>query len=281
MARKNATQMWPLSKLKDHPKQAEFFGDLSEAETKALAKDMDKNGQRTPIDVLPDGTIIGGHQRVRVARQLKWKQIEVKVHHDLAAAGPHAVEELFLADNLHRRHLSPLTRARCISRLIEIEMERNPKKQWRGCHEQVKAEIAAQLKMSLRTVNRYLLILEAPPAVQSAFDRGEIKLTDAGRVALLDKRTQAEIARRIAAGEVPKAVVAAYLPKSDGRHRNVGDAVASADRAFVKILDDLEGRVDEVRPGHVKRRVDVLTRVLNLTSWLREVAGVDAPRRGA
>ena len=74
--------------------------------------------------------------------------------------------------------------------------------------EELKASIATQFHLSLRSVNRYLLVLTAPPAVQQAFDRNEITLVNAGKVALLAKKDQQEIARRIAAGEKTKTIIA-------------------------------------------------------------------------
>ena len=105
----------PPARLKDHPKQAEMFGNLPDAEFDAFVADMAENGQDTPVEVLPDGTIITGHQRVRAARKLGWKEIAVVVRHDLAAAGPAAVEEHFINDNLLRRQLTPLARRGCMS----------------------------------------------------------------------------------------------------------------------------------------------------------------------
>ena len=112
---------WKISRLKKHPKQDEMFGDISEEERRALADDMERNGQRQPVEIRPDGTIIAGHQRVLAATLLGWTEIDVIVRFDLEEKGDAAVEAHFLGDNLYRRQLSPLNRARCIRRLMEIE----------------------------------------------------------------------------------------------------------------------------------------------------------------
>ena len=61
------------------------------AEIEALARDMDENGLRDPVEVLPDGTLVTGHQRVRAAGLLGWEEIDVVVRHDLADRGDAAV----------------------------------------------------------------------------------------------------------------------------------------------------------------------------------------------
>jgi ParB family chromosome partitioning protein len=114
-------QKWKIAKLKDHPRQAEVFGDLSDAELAALAEDMRANGLRDPIEVVSDGTIIGGHQRVRAAKRLGWSEVDVIVRVDLQTADTIAAKKSFLTDNLLRHHLSPLVRAKCIKELVELE----------------------------------------------------------------------------------------------------------------------------------------------------------------
>src|SRR5215510_5112745 len=92
---------FPIEDLKNHPRQAEFFRGLSDAELRNLAEDM-KPGLRVPIEILPDGTIIMGHQRVRAARLLGWERIDAVIRYDLEEQGEAAVLELLIKDNLDR-----------------------------------------------------------------------------------------------------------------------------------------------------------------------------------
>ena len=55
-----------------------------------------------------------------------------------------------------------------------------------------------------RSVSRYVALLKAPRAVQDAFRQDKLTLVLAGWVAGLDVGDQAEIARRIEAGEDPR-----------------------------------------------------------------------------
>src|SRR5262245_20047175 len=168
------SQRWKLSRLKGHPRQVMLFGDVSDEELRALAEDMREHGQRDPAEILPDGTGLTGHQRIRAARLLGWEEIDVVVRRDLAEAGAAAQEKHFINDNLLRRHLSPLGRARSIRRLLEIEAGRRPGELSGGKKEALKEELGKRLNLSLRSVNRYLLILDSPPEVQAAFDRGDL-----------------------------------------------------------------------------------------------------------
>jgi hypothetical protein len=78
---------WKIDKLKEHPHRAALFGDFSEEELADLTEQMERNGLDYPVEVLPDGTIIRGHERVRAAKSLGWEKIDVVVLHDLNRFG--------------------------------------------------------------------------------------------------------------------------------------------------------------------------------------------------
>jgi ParB/RepB/Spo0J family partition protein len=269
MSGKHASSVvWRLSRLKEHPEQAAMFGDVSDEELKALAEDMDKNGQRDPVHILPDGVILAGHQRVRAARLLGWKEIEVIVRDDLAEAGPQAQETFLVNDNLLRRHLSPLGRARCLRRLMELESNsRTGGLDWKS-KEALKEQLGRRLNLSLRSVNRYLLVLGTPPEVQAAFDRGAITLIQAGKVALLDRQQQEDVARRLHNGERAKEVMARTLA-------NGQDGSGDVQRSFVRLVGALQreepllrGGQGQIRPGRLKNSLPVLKKATTLLKRL-------------
>ncbi len=51
-----------LSSLRTYPKQQAMFADMSGDDLARLAKSM-KRGLDEPVEILPNGTIISGHQR--------------------------------------------------------------------------------------------------------------------------------------------------------------------------------------------------------------------------
>lgn len=94
---RKSIQPWPVEQLKDHPRQAELFTDLTEAQLEELAENIDKNGLDHPIEILPDGVIICGHQRRRAVARLGWETVPVIVRHDLANADPGEIEVRLIA----------------------------------------------------------------------------------------------------------------------------------------------------------------------------------------
>ena len=250
---KKQTTKWKIAKLTEHPQQAAMFGDVDETELAALAEHMRKHGQRDPVEITSSGVIIAGHQRVRAAGRLGWKEVAVIVRHDLEAEGPDAVDRHLVESNFVRRQLGPLAKARCIRRLMELEEGEAVRKFGFTKKEELKNRIAKRMKLSLRSVNRYLLLLDAPEAIQAAFDRGEIPLVTAGKVALLDKAAQEVISRRIAAGEKAAALV---------QERTQTGSVDGAPKAFGRLLRTLRrevplvrGQLDRIAPGRLQKAV--------------------------
>jgi ParB-like chromosome segregation protein Spo0J len=266
---KATTQKWRLDRLRPHPKQS-LFGDLPQAEIEALARDLDANGLRVPVEALPDGTLVTGHQRVRAARMLGWGEIDVVIRPDLAALGDAAVEAHLIGDNLTRRQLSPLGRARSIRRLAEIEAGDEPWGLVGVRLEKLKATLAARLGMCRRNVDRYLLVVQAPLVVQEAFDRKEVGLTPAGRVALQDALVQKEVATRIEAGEQASEVVAECLARAakGGGASGPRKALTRLTRALVEAQAELGDHVQEIQGGLFCDTLETLVRGRDLIDRL-------------
>lgn len=267
---------WKISKLKEHPQQAAMFGDVDDRELEALTENMQKHGLRIPIEILPDGTIVTGHQRVRAATRLSWKEIDVVIRHDLAAEGAVAVERHFVEDNFVRRQLSPLERAKCIRRLMELETGRAAE-MFGFRKEELKNRIATRMGLSIRSVNRYLLLLDTPVEIQKAFDGGEVSLIMTGKIAMLDKKVKAEISRRIRGGEEPAALVKEYTQPS-----GESDATREAGKAFVRLVSALDrevpkirGQVEHLHRGRLRNSAPVVKDAVEL---LKAVAAVTATK---
>jgi ParB/RepB/Spo0J family partition protein len=261
MASKNSpVKKWRISRLVEHEKQAALFGDVPDEELNALAADMQAHGQRHPVEILPDGTIVAGHQRVRAARLLDWKDIDVVIRSDLAEQGYLAVEAHLIGDNLVRRHLSPLARARCIKRKIEIESQIGNGNDSGSRKERIKTEIAKQLGQSKRTVNRYLLALNAPLVVQQAFDRGEITLVTAGKVAQLPFMDHSEITKRVQNGEKLADVVNEILHGSKVADQSVNAAFGRIIRCLKRDVGRLVDGIDSIDRQRLAGSRDVMTK---------------------
>jgi len=134
-------ETWPIADLKPHPKQAEFFNDLPDVELQNLMASIERNGLEQPIEILPDATIIKGHQRLLACTQLGWTEVPVRIRDDLVGNDAEVEYEL-ISDNVDRRQLDPVDIAICCKRLQQLE--RSGKFEHQGDHrkESLRARLA-------------------------------------------------------------------------------------------------------------------------------------------
>lgn len=114
-----------LEDLKSHPRQAELFSDLNEAEFERLKQSLNK-GLNVPIAITQDNLVIDGHQRLRAARELRWKEIQVWVRDDLQ--DQQAIDQRHIEANLDRRQLTRIEQAKLIKALCDLERNNRPRR---------------------------------------------------------------------------------------------------------------------------------------------------------
>jgi ParB-like chromosome segregation protein Spo0J len=255
----DGTIEWKLDQLKEHEFQSDVYKPRPQWQIDALAKDMAANGLNEPVEITSDGTIISGHGRVAAAKMLGWKTIRCRVRADLEAEGPDAVKQRLLEANLNRRHLSKLAQARHYQELLLIERRKTASY---VKHEDVKGDLrdklAVQFGTSGRTLDRRLLLLKLPPAVQHAVDDERLPLTLALRLWDKDKAVVAGVARAIEDGENPIAAVRAALTVSGPRNTYVTSDVSRLVRVATETADRLNGRESELRLGSLIKKLDDL-----------------------
>jgi ParB-like chromosome segregation protein Spo0J len=265
---KCAYQTWPIDRLKQHPQQAANFHPLSEAELRALASDLEKNGQISRVEIAADGTMIDGHQRVEAAKLLHWSEIKVRVRHDLKT--PEAIERRMLEANRARRQLDTLDQVRVAKRDLELQNKREsgtldePKK------EALIRQLRASLGMSKKNVCRWLAVASAPMAIQIAVQRRRLTLVQGEQISRMAPAEQQRIAEAIDRGENPKALVSSLISSQrKAKGSNLNSAFSSFIRHVGARLDGLEnGR------GAIKRLYDIefsVETILRLEKWIQSV----------
>ena len=241
-----------LQDLKSHPDQARYFTDLSDHDLAILAQDIRDHGLKLPIEILPANqagfpanTILKGHQRKRALELIGRTEVDVLVRHDLAQVDPPTIEREFLNDNLNRRQLDVLGKARVSLRLYEIEKKRPRDQLGKEDEKEARARIGKTIGMSGRHLDRYFRILRTPPEVQKAFQDGRLRLIDAEKVARLNPARQAQLACEMTGTQDLKALLRSYFP---GRNQPPGKAESLSD--LLKCFENgLEGLARHAGPG--------------------------------
>jgi ParB-like chromosome segregation protein Spo0J len=93
----------------------ELFDLLKGSDYEALKKDIKKNGVKVELHILPDKTVICGHQRLKIAKELKIDHLRCKTVYNLDTE--QQIKEYVILDNLLRRQLTPEKKAFLLNEL--------------------------------------------------------------------------------------------------------------------------------------------------------------------
>jgi site-specific DNA-methyltransferase (adenine-specific) len=110
-------QMVAVSELKEYKFSKEIFEDLATVEYAALKNDIAKHGIKVPLHILPDKTVICGHQRLRAAKELDLKTVPCEIKN---LKDDNEIKEWAIKDNLIRRQLTPEQKYLLYAKLSEI-----------------------------------------------------------------------------------------------------------------------------------------------------------------
>lgn len=151
-----------IDKLKEYKFNKDFFDDLGKGDYQALKKDIEKYGIKTELHVLPDYTVICGHQRLLVANELGLKEVPCKV---IDLKDENEIKEYVIKDNLLRRHLEPEQQALLYGALKKLPQYQavpigRPTREIKDklsliIGQQQRDIIGKELKKSGRTLDRY------------------------------------------------------------------------------------------------------------------------------
>lgn len=101
-----------MSKInpKPHPKNTDYYSDLTPEKYEEIKRSIETHGIRDPLKVLPDYTILAGHQRHKIALALELQEVPITI----MDVSPEEAEYLLVADNEERRQADddPMKKAR-------------------------------------------------------------------------------------------------------------------------------------------------------------------------
>jgi len=115
-----------ISKLRENRFNREVFDDLPRDTYEELKADIWLNGIKTPLEITDDYLIVSGHQRYRIAKELGLGTIPCMV---TFYRSEDEIKERMIKDNLLRRQLNDIEKARAGLALEEIERERSRERQ--------------------------------------------------------------------------------------------------------------------------------------------------------
>lgn len=108
------------NELKEWQFNKDYFDNLSDDEFNALKMDVKEHGISNDLHILKDGTVICGHQRLRVAKELGLSEVPVKI---IPLEDEREIKMYAIKDNILRRQLTPEKKAKPVSMYIMMKEE--------------------------------------------------------------------------------------------------------------------------------------------------------------
>lgn len=174
-----------ISILKVHPRNQEFFDDITGDAYEQFKTSIKEDGIITPLIVAPDMTIVSGHQRYKAAIDLGIKQVPVIIREDLDDEDEQLKK--LLATNFGRMKNDPVKQRKVAVQYVELCGLKHGDNQFKRSSDNHKsltqAEIAQQLGISVPTLNEILAIeRKLTPDIKELLDTGIISKTAASKI---------------------------------------------------------------------------------------------------
>lgn len=169
-----------INVLKPHPRNNEFFDDMSGEKWKEFLESIKTSGVIEPIVVTTDMVIVSGHQRVRACKELGIDSImcEIKTYDD-----EDSIIKDLLETNIRQRGDIGGSAKKVGKRIKELERlygvrEGRPEK-LPNYSVVTQSDLATQLGISVDTLQNYKLLSDMIPELEDLMDTGIVTKTTA------------------------------------------------------------------------------------------------------
>lgn len=181
-----------IDKLNPHPKNSLYFTDISGSKYEEIKQSIDTYGIRDALKITTNYTIISGHQRHRIAKDLGFTEVPVEI----VDVDEWQAEYMLIAENTERRGESendPIKKGKIAAFLKEYwEIKNNRPKEEVGHNVQLKTmrDVAEAIDSDERTTRRLIKLNDLIPDIQQLVSSGLLGATAAEQLAYLTVEEQ-------------------------------------------------------------------------------------------
>ena len=174
-----------IDKLKPHPKNSYYFTDVDGEKYEEIKRSIATYGIRDPLKVTTSYTVVSGHQRLRIAKELGFTEIPVEI----VDIDEWQAEYLLIAENVERRgqaETDPIKKARIAQFLKEYwGVQRGGDRRSNPQNGEMKSaqDIADAIGVQAKHLSRTLKLNDLIPETQSLVSEGKLGTTAAEQLA--------------------------------------------------------------------------------------------------
>lgn len=176
-----------INELKPHPRNNEFFDDMSGEKWKEFLESVKKRGIIEPIVITPNKMIVSGHQRVRACKELGIKTIMCDVH---TYDDEDQILQDLLETNIRQRGDIGGSAKKVGGRIKELERLYGITNGGKGSNQYMQLpnkseaaktqdDIASNMNMSVDTLRNFKMMADMIPELEDLMDTGVVTKTTA------------------------------------------------------------------------------------------------------
>ncbi len=189
-------QDYSAANLKVHPRNTEFFDDISGKEYENFRDSIKDEGILTPLIVAGDMTLLSRHQRLKAAQEIGIRTVPVIIRQEVQDEDDKL--RLLLVANFGRTYDSDEKKRKVAVEYVKLRGLKNGHKLCDNRKALTQDDIAKELGVSVRTLNEMLAIeRKLTPEVKELLDTGAFTKTAASKILVkLSEEDQAELLSR-------------------------------------------------------------------------------------
>ena len=241
------------SKLKEHHKNGYYFTDIEGEKYEEVKRSIETHGIRDPIKCTRDYTVISGHQRLRIARDL---EIE-KVPYQMLDVDEKTAEYLLIAENVERRgqaETDPIKKARIANFLKEywgVRSGGDGSNQYKQSGQNVRdakttADIADTIGESEKTTRRILKLHDLIPQLQTLVSAGKLGTTAGEQLAYLSPEVQTALYETLGDEIAKKTVKETQALRREVQDKTPEEVVEAIKRENERLREELKRKSEEL-----------------------------------
>lgn len=241
-------QKFKIEELKAHPRNNEFFDDMSGEKWNEFLESIKTSGVIEPIVVTQDKIIVSGHQRVRACKELGIEDIDANVK--IYDSDDDIIKDLLETNIRQRGEIGGSTvklgrRIKELERIYGIRQGNNQykKEDMNNVHTLSQEDLAHQLGINLRTLQNAKTIANLPQEIQDLVEQGSITPSAAARV--ISKLSDSEQAKLIETLPATKKYTQKEIEGYIDKLREKDNQIAGYELK-IKKADELKQRIREL-----------------------------------
>lgn len=236
-----------IDELKPHPRNNEFFDDMSGEKWNEFLESVKSRGVIEPIVITPDKTIVSGHQRVRACKELGIKMVMCDVH---TYNSEDEILQDLLETNIRQRGdvggsaKKVGLRVKELERIYGVEHGGDRKSNTNNSVLISQIDIANKLGISVDTLQNYKKLTEMIPELEELVDTGIVTPTTA--LAIIRNLSEDEQLEMISSLDTTKKITKREVQQYIDNHKDEKPEHVIIDNTDYEAIGNLEKHIAEL-----------------------------------